>query len=52
VVCTLLLLFWFSVNWRIRPFELELKNGEIHHAQTAKKLHLTGEGFHHQATPC
>jgi len=38
-------LFWFSVNWRIRPFELECKNGGNHHAQTAKKLHANREGL-------
>jgi len=29
-----MLMFWFSVNWRIQSFELAYKNGGIHHAQT------------------
>ena len=41
-----LLVFWFSVNWRIPSFELVYSNGGIHHAQTAEKLHSSGEGFH------
>ena len=44
-------LFWFSVNWRIRPFELACKNGGNHHAQTAKKLHANREGLHTEASP-
>lgn len=28
------MLSWFSVNWRIAPFELDYANGEIHHAKT------------------
>ena len=43
-----LALFWFIVNWRIRPYELVYINGGIHHAQTAEKLHRQGEGFYSQ----
>jgi len=45
------ILFWFSVNWRIPPFELDCANGGIHHAKKAEKLHGSGEGFHSQALP-
>jgi hypothetical protein len=46
-------MFWFIVNWRIRPFELELVyiNGGIYHAQTTEKQHKPREGFHSQAAP-
>jgi transposase InsO family protein len=37
------------MNWRIRPFELECKNGGNHHAKTAKKLHPNREGLHTEA---
>jgi hypothetical protein len=44
----LLPLFWFSVNWRIPPFELAYKNGEIQHEKTSEKLHPTRKGIHPQ----
>ena len=34
IIALNVILFWFSVNWRIQSFELVYKNGEIHHAQT------------------
>jgi hypothetical protein len=42
------MMFWFSVNWSITPFELAYKNGEIHHVQTSKKLHPARKGFYSQ----
>jgi len=30
-----MILFWFSVNWRISSFELVYANGGIHHAKKA-----------------